>query len=60
MLSQSLFPNFGQGPFPKIAGKKPWISNFVLKLGAFKVTIPNTPVYSLLSRLFISLSLGEQ
>ena len=21
MLSQSFFPNFGQGPFPKIAGK---------------------------------------
>ena len=23
MLSQSFFPNFGQGPFPKIAGKSP-------------------------------------
>ena len=23
LLSRSLFPNFGQGPFPKIAGKGP-------------------------------------
>ena len=23
MLSRSFFPNFGQGPFPKIAGKSP-------------------------------------
>ena len=23
MLSQSFFPNFGQGPFPKLAGKGP-------------------------------------
>ena len=23
MLSQSFFPNFGPGPFPKIAGKGP-------------------------------------
>ena len=23
MLSQSFFPNFGQGPFPKTAGKSP-------------------------------------
>ena len=23
MLSRSFFPNFGQGPFPKIAGKGP-------------------------------------
>ena len=23
MLSRSYFPNFGQGPFPKIAGKSP-------------------------------------
>ena len=23
MLSGSFFPNFGQGPFPKIAGKSP-------------------------------------
>ena len=25
MLSRSFFPNFGQGPFPKIAGKSPVI-----------------------------------
>ena len=27
MLSRSFFPNFGQGPFPKIAGKGPDAKN---------------------------------
>ena len=27
MLSRSFFPNFGQGPFPKTAGKGPAITN---------------------------------
>ena len=26
MLSRSFFPNFGQGPFPKIAGKSPGLN----------------------------------
>ena len=28
MLGQSFFPNFGQGPFPKIAGKGPAVNVF--------------------------------
>ena len=36
MLSQSIFPNFGQGPFPKIAGKSPD------RPGVFAASLPQT------------------
>ena len=32
MLSRSFFPNFGQGPFPKIAGKSPVIDEVSTKV----------------------------
>ena len=31
MLNPSVFPNFGQGPFPKIAGKSPDSLHFKTK-----------------------------
>ena len=34
MLSQSFFPNFGQGPFPKIAGKGPGLLHRKVSLAA--------------------------
>ena len=39
MLSQSFFPNFGQGPFPKIAGKGPGV-----KLGIEGSLVRNSPL----------------
>ena len=38
MLSRSFFPNFGQGPFPKIAGKGPDLS-FVRRYTKFGLKI---------------------
>ena len=33
MLSRSFIPNFGQGPFPKIAGKSPDASSYFISNG---------------------------
>ena len=42
MLSQSFFPNFGQGPFPKIAGKSPDTANFLLQKESQKFLAENS------------------
>ena len=38
MISQSFFPNFGRGPFPKIAGKSPVFAKVISTEQATKVT----------------------
>ena len=42
MLSRSFFPNFGQGPFPKIAGKGPVLSpNFLVIFRVLELLLKN-------------------
>ena len=42
MLSRSFFPNFGQGPFPEIAGKGPVLSsNFLVIFRVLELLLKN-------------------